>query len=120
MDYATLKVGQEVAVGRTGSWRVMHEGIYVVSKADKLKVVLKRNSDGYERTFSVKRRCEKGCEGYYTSPFIESVDDYLKRQAKYDKERDMRDAWDKLEQAARNKSMDAVKEALGDLEMLCA
>lgn len=118
LDYATLKVGQEVAIARVGSWRVFSEGVYTVVKVDKIKIVLRRNSDNYERTFSVKRKCEMGRGDPWRSSYLESVEDMEKREAQYAAERDRASAWSTAEQAARDKNLAALQEAVAKLTRL--
>ena len=119
LDYAKLAVGQEVAICRTGSWRTMSEGVYTVVKADKMKVVLRRASDGYQRTFSVKRRVELGkSESRYNSAYLETVADMQQREASYAAERDRKQAWTDAEQAARNKDLNALRVLVAKIEQM--
>ena len=120
MDYAALQVGQEVAVSRTGNWRVFSEGVYTVVKTNKLKVVLRRASDGYERTFSVKRRCEVGRENSYRTAYLESVEDMRLREAQYAAQQERAQTWSAAEQAARNKDLQTLKQLVAKLETLIA
>ena len=118
LDYTKVKAGDKVAVARMGSWHTHSEGVYTVVKADKMKIVIQRESDGYERTFSVKRKCELGKENSWRSAYLESVEDKEARDARLQKEREVRDAWKQAEQAAANKNLSALKQALADLEVL--
>jgi hypothetical protein len=116
-----LQVGQRVAVSRWGMWHATTQGVYIVAKANKLKVVLKRESDGYERTWSVKRNTEmpihKG--GYVDdSTFIESIEAMNARAAKMQKERERADAWANAEKAAKDKNLPALRRALAGIELL--
>jgi hypothetical protein len=116
VKYAELTVGQEVAVSRSGNWRTHNEGVYKVVKANKLKVVVQRISDGYIREFSVKRGVELGkSETRWSSPFIETVAEMQRREATYAAERDRKQAWADAEQAARNKDLDALKDIVDRL-----
>jgi hypothetical protein len=119
LDYSTLKEGQYVAVSRSGSWRTMNEGVYRVVKANKLKVVVERQVDGYTREFSVKRRVElnKG-ESRWNSAFIESVADMEKREAQYAAERDRKQTWADAEQAARDKDLAKLKVIVDKLSQM--
>ena len=65
-DLNTLKVGQEVAIAHSGSWNIHYYfGYEVVSISPKrTKIVVKRVSDGYERTFSGAGR-ECGAAKYH-------------------------------------------------------
>ena len=118
LDYSTLKVGDEVSVARTGSWDTRSEGVYVVVKANKMKVVVQRKGDGYERSFSVKRRCESGASDRWRSAYLETVADKEEREARQRRERDVKQAWAAVEQAGRNKSVDSLREALHTLAKL--
>jgi len=57
-------LGQKVGIARTGSWTTMLEGMFTVTKVNKVRVELSRVNDGYVRTFSVKTGRESG---QYTS-----------------------------------------------------
>lgn len=119
LNYATLAVGQEVAVSRSGNWRTHNEGVYTVVKANKLKVVLQRVSDGYQREFSVKRKVELGkSESRWNSPYIESVQDMQRREAQYAAERDRRQTWADAEQAARDKDLTKLKAIVDKLSQI--
>ena len=118
LDYTTLKVGDEVGVARTGSWDVHSEGVYVVVKANKMKLVVQRKTDGYERVFSVKRRCEADASDRYRAAYLESVADLQQREARKQREREVRSAWAAVEQAGRDKNMSKLRQAVADLELL--
>ena len=119
LNYADLLEGEQVAVSRTGNWRTMNEGVYTVVKANKLKVVVKRDSDGYTREFSVKRRVELGKgESRWNSAFIESVADMQRREAQYAAERDRKQTWADAEQAARDKDLTKLKVIVAKLEQM--
>jgi len=117
-----LQVGDRVAVGRHGSWRVSSQGVYVVAKVNKLKVVLKREGDGYERTWSVKRNVEvkqyASTGGKYedNNTFIESVEAMEARNAKYQHEAMVNSLWRDAEEAAKRKNMTALKDIVAQLE----
>lgn len=117
LKYETLREGDQVAVSRVGSWTINNEGIYTVSKANKVKVVLTRTSDGYTREFSIKRRVELGrTETHRSSAFIESLDDFSKRNEFYKKERELAQTWKSAEDAARTKDLTVLKELVAKLE----
>lgn len=52
-------VGQMVGILRTGSWNTNAEGMFTVTKVNKVRVEL-TNTGGYTRTFSVKTGHEIG------------------------------------------------------------
>ena len=117
LKYADLTVGQEVAVSRSlGGWSIHNAGVYVVSKANKLKVVLQRVSDGYTREFSVKREAELGRYNGGRDAFIESVADMQRREARYAAERNRKQAWIDAEQAARDRNLDQLRAMVAKLE----
>lgn len=118
LDYTTLKVGDEVGVARTGSWNIHSEGIYTVVKANKMKIVVQRVSDGYQREFSVKRRCEAGASDRYRGAYLESVETKRARDAQQQREREVRSAWAAVEQAGRDKNISKLRQAVADLELL--
>lgn len=115
LDYTTLKVGDDVAVARTGSWDTHCEGTYTVTKTNKMKIVVQRKSDGYERVFSVKRRCELSATSRYHSAFLESVEDQQTRQAKKAAERELRNTWKLAENAATNKDLATLRQLVDKL-----
>lgn len=119
LDYAALQEGQQVAVSRSGNWRTNNEGIYTVVKVNKMKVVLQRESDGYTREFSVKRRVELGRnESRWSSPFIETVAAMQEREAQYAAERNRKQIWVDAEQAARDKDLAKLKDIVAKLEQM--
>jgi len=105
---SSLVLGQEVAIGRSGQWGTTNwQGVYTVSKVNKMKVVLARNTDGYERTFSVKRNSQipKTPGGYADNVYIASVTD-MDADTVARAERRIRDGiWADLEQAAKRKDL---------------
>jgi len=107
----TLKLNDEVSIVRYGSWSARSEGIYVVAKADKMKVVLKRKTDGYERTFSVKTNIEKGASRYHSSA-VETIADMERREFNLKREQELRNAWKTLEAAASQKNLAAADAAI--------
>ena len=118
MDYTTLKVGDQVAVARSGTWSTHNQGIYTVVKANKLKIVVQRNSDGYERTFSVKRSCEAGTLSRWDSAFLEPVEEQQARIATREHAASIRMQWSKMESAVSNKDLAALKELITELDAL--
>lgn len=57
MEY---KIGQVVGITRTGSWDVMLEGKYTVTKVNKVRVELTQVGGTHVRTFSTKTGLELG------------------------------------------------------------
>lgn len=117
LDTTTLKVGDQVGIARCTTWSTRNEGIYTVVKTDKVKVVVQRASDNYERTFSAKTGCEKGSSKYRSS-FLESAVDQEQRAKKLAHERQVKDAWTRLSDAAEGKSVEKAEAALAELKAL--
>jgi uncharacterized protein YceH (UPF0502 family) len=119
MDYTTLKVGDIVAVARHGSWDISNQGEYRVVKVNKVKVVVERVSDNYRREFSVRKRSEMGVTAsVYHNAFLETVEDQDARMAARAKEAAKRHAWNRVEQAARDKNFAALQQAMVNLESM--
>jgi hypothetical protein len=118
MDYTTLQVGQEVAVAKRLGWSTQNQGVYVVNKVNKVKVTVCRKSDGYLRTFSVKKRCELGdfVEDTYRAAFLETVAEQEARIAQHAREVEVRAAWREAERAAVQKNLVLLKQIVADLE----
>ena len=116
MDYTTLKVGDIVAVARPGTWDIMNEGNYFVVKVNKMKVVVERASDCYQREFSVKRRCEAKSTDRYNAPYLETVEEQQARIAKRQQIAARREAWRKVELAANRQDLAALRQAVVALE----
>jgi hypothetical protein len=115
----TLVVGQRVSiVANYGS-----QGVYVVTKANKMKVVLNRETDGYERHWSVKRDVELPANGRkwvdrYTR--LETIEEMERRTLAARAETARRNAWLDVEKAACSKNMPALELALEVLKALTA
>lgn len=118
LNYSTLKVGDKVAIARQGSWSIYSEGVYTVIKVDKVKVVVKRDDDGIERVFSVKRRCEMNAANSYQHRYLESVEDMQAQEAQYKKKNDISRAWKNIEIASKSKNLGDLRIAVANLEDL--
>lgn len=115
ISVASLTVGQEVALARSGSWDLHYQGVYTVTKANKIKVVLTRKGDGYERTFSVKRNCElPKTEGGYVERYVHitTVEDMEQFNARRAEEQRMNGLWSDLKEAATRKNLFAAQTVL--------
>lgn len=119
LQASQMAVGDVVGIFRSGSWSLFTEGKYTVVKVDKVKVVVQRESDKYERTFSAKSGDEKGSSRYHSC--------WLVSEAEYDAEitskkaaQDLRAAWQELEQAAHDKNIAKVDTAMAALKVLLA
>lgn len=117
LNISTLKVNDRVAIARRGSWSTHSEGIYIVKKVNKVRVILVRESDGYVREFSMRTGIEKGCDRY-CSPFIETIADKVARDATTKAQRDLDAAWTQVEVAAKQKNLTALRERVAALEEL--
>jgi hypothetical protein len=118
MDYTTLKVGDIVAVALHGSWDISNQGAYRVVKANKVKVVVARVSDGYKREFSVRKRSEMSSVGSYYNAYLETVEEQNARIAQRQQEVDKRSAWAAVERAAKDKDFAALQQAVEKLESM--
>lgn len=116
MDYTTLNVCDLVAVARPGTWDIMNEGNYFVVKVNKMKVVVERASDGYQREFSVKRRCEAKSTDRYSGAYLELPEKQAARIEQRNKEVTKRQAWAAVENASMRKDIAALREAVAALE----
>jgi hypothetical protein len=115
MNLSTLNVGDRVSVAYNGSWSIRSQGIYIVTKINKVRITLQREGDGYERKFSVKTGAEIGSDRY-RSAYIESIQDKENREAAALARGKERQAWENAELAATNKDISALRKALRELE----
>ena len=51
----SLVLGQQVAIGQHFNYTRLWQGVYTVTKVNRMQAVLTRDSDAYERVWSVKR-----------------------------------------------------------------
>ena len=115
----TLKVGDVVSVARTGSYSIQSQGLYRVVKANKVKIVVARESDGYIREFSARRNAELSVtSSAYSYAFLEPVIDSMNRAARIQEQQARNNAWKSAEKAAQNKDIAQLRAALADLESL--
>ena len=109
-------VGDGVAVIRHGSWgRIQLQGLYRVTKSNKVRVHLQRESDGYERIFSAQTGIEKGSERYRSAEII-SVDRYNRIKEFDELQEKIKAEWNLIQLYAKNKDLGALKEAIVNLE----
>lgn len=116
-DISTLKVGDRVSVARRGSWRTCSDGVYTVVKANKVKIVVGRELDKYQREFSVKKNRELGTQTstLYTA-FLESIDSMQERAEADNRERARAELWKRAERAAANKDIRALRAVVAEME----
>ena len=118
LDLNTLVVGQQVGIAKHGAWETRSQGLYMVVKANKVKVVVRRLVDDYERLFSVKRGCETGSSNKYNSAFLETVEAQAAREAKKTAARNIDSAWEELEKAVKLRSFELIVSTLSALKAL--
>lgn len=118
-DYAALKVGDMVAVARHGSWNITNQGIYVVSKVNKVKVTVQRIGDNYERVFSVRKRRElNGFDDEYYSAFLETVEEQTARENQRRREVEVKNMWREAEGAATRRNLTQLKDLVEKLSQV--
>ena len=111
-------VGQEVAVIRYGNWGgILQQGVYRVTKSNKVRVHLQRISDGYERVFSAKTGVEQGSTRYSSAGII-SVERYNVIEAARLRKDTLHNAWNTVQEAVKNKDIAEIKAALDVLEAI--
>lgn len=118
-DYAALKVGDAVAVARYGTWNISNQGIYVVVKVDKIKVVVQRVGDNYERSFSVRKRHELGVHAALRNDtFLEAVEDQTARAELRRRDTEIANMWRQAEAAAAQRNFDKLKSMVDQLALI--
>jgi len=113
MNLNTLIVGQRVGVQRNS----FSQGTYVVSKVNKVRVELMRESDGYVRIFSVRTGVEKDNTRYH-SACIETIEQTTLREERRVIEKARHAAWTSLAEAVDYKDIDDVEAALAALKLV--
>jgi methionine aminopeptidase len=113
-----LKVNDKLAIVRYGNRGVVSsQGVYTVVKADKMKVVMKRDGDGYERIWSVKKDCELGEHGYHSASLI-TVRDLAECEANRIIKVAKANLYRDIETAAKNNNLEAIEKAVAELKHL--
>ena len=111
LDLSNIQVGQQVAVASYGN----NQGFYTVVKANKVRIIVKRDTDLYERTFSTKTGLELN-SGAFRPAFLESVEDQQRRnQADFEIQR-QRDLWSKAHRAVEVKDIDTLESVIAELK----
>lgn len=120
-DYAALKVGDTVAVAKHGSWSICNQGIYVVTRVNKVKVTVQRVSDNHERVFSVRKRCELGkfADAYHNA-FLETVEEQTARVELQRREVEIRNMWRAAEGAAAQRNLTQLKDLVTKLSQVAS
>ncbi len=115
LDLNNIQVGQQVAVASHGSWAIQNQGFYFVIKANKVRIVIQRDADLYERTFSAKTGLELN-GGAYRPAFLESVEDQQKRNQADAEIQRQRDLWSQAHQAVQVKDLHTLESVLAELK----
>ena len=90
-----------------------------VAKANKVKIVVARESDGYVREFSTRRNSELSVtSSAYSYAFLEPVIDSMNRAARHLEKQQQNNAWKAAEKAAYSKDIAQLRAALAALESL--
>ena len=110
-----IQVGQQVAVASYGSWAIQNQGFYYVIKANKVRIVIQRDTDLYERTFSAKTGLELN-SGVYRPAFLESVEDQQRRNQADAEIQRQRDLWSKAHRAVEVKDIDTLESVIAELK----
>lgn len=121
LNIETLKVGDKVAVACPGNWMTHSEGIYTVVKANKVRIVVQREVDSYQREFSAKSGRELNkTYGVYRCPYLEPVSEQTARNEYLQRQREINNAWSVLKKAAASENIQQVDEAVAALKKLLA
>lgn len=121
MKVRELEVGQVVGLARmaNGYGPDRSLGICRVTKRNKIRIVLTRESDGYEFSFSARyayRLLGDGQVDYDT--YVESVESQEIREQRLVKRSEIESAWAELERATKRRKMTEVREALAKIKDL--
>ena len=117
----TYVVGSKVGVIKHGHTMTSTQGIYTVTKSNKIRVHLVRDGDGYERIFSVKTGIENSpwCDRYST-PSIVSIEEYERYVAINDRTVKINNMWTKMQSASQRRpskeALQMIKDAIEALE----
>ena len=117
LNLNTLKEGDHVAVACHGNWNISSQGFYIVKKANKVRIIVARERDGYEREFSTRTGVEKGSERY-RSAFIETVADQQSRTEANKYTQSVLAAWSLVEEAGKRKNFAALIATTNALKLL--
>jgi len=117
LSISELTVGDQVGIARFGNCGSMSEGIYLVEKIDKVKVVVKRGD--LERHFSVKKGTELARTGRSASrdTFLEPASDTKDREELRNLERNIAMAWQTLAGAVDRKNLKDTKAAIEEVSV---
>lgn len=112
-----LKRGEQVGIIRYGTWGdVSFQGTYIVTKCNMNVVEVKRESDGYVRSFSNRTGAEKN-SGSRSADII-SVEKYNAMKAREDARMNVGIKWAEIKELASKKDLDQLKKAIEELEAM--
>lgn len=116
-----LAVGDRVGVARMANryGPDMSIGLYRVIKKNRVRIVLERETDGYQVHFSARfgyRLMGQGQVDYDT--YVESVEAQQAREARKAQRAELVCVWDQLEQAARRRQLGQAQELLTRVQQL--
>jgi hypothetical protein len=118
MNLGTLKAGDKVGIIKPGSWGgVQLQGLYMVTSANKVRVVVTRGSDGYARTFSTRKGYETAMyESWYRAPALVSEAEYAQAQAVQAQAEQINALWAAAEGALKARDTAALSVAVSQLQ----
>lgn len=106
----TLNVGDNVSIARNDH----SQGIYTVTKINKVRVEVARAHDGYIRKFSMKTGLETGSSLYH-SAHIETVANAQQRDARQQAINEYNKKWSNIELCVKNRDIKVLKQLVDDL-----
>lgn len=113
-----MQVNDEVGIIRYSyGGSIFQEGLYRVSKVNKVRIHLQRLEDGHERVFSAKHGSEMGVDRYRSAQIV-SVARYEEIEARRLKTNRVRAAWIDAANAVQRKSLDELKASIAKIEEL--
>lgn len=111
-------VDEEVGVINYNHGNGGFQGIYRVTKSNKVRIHLKRVTDGYERIFSAKTGAEQGSVSRYRSAAIVTLAKYKELERAKIQRGHLDLAWKHVQHAASNRNLTNLKEAISKIEEL--
>lgn len=115
--YYNCKIGDQVGVILYGTWRdMLFQGTYIVTKCNMNVIEIKRESDGYVRTFSNRTGAEKNAGS--RSDDIVSIEHYNTQKERQDTRTLINNKWNDVASIAQKKDLDQLKKAIEELEAM--
>lgn len=114
----TCEVGKTVGVIRNLNYGSRNpQGLYTVTKVNKMVVTLARVGDNYERSWSVKTGVEKdGFSTRYNTADIVSAEDYDKLVAAVEARKAMNQLWREMDTAVAREDIPAIEATLAKIK----